>query len=63
MEEVGIEFEVNREMDFIVIFCDSETDFVFLCDKFGLKRVRHPKNKGVGVGGLVSAKTVMELMK
>lgn len=63
MEEVGIEFEVNREMDFIVIFCDSETDFVFLCDKFGLKRVKHPKNKGVGVGRLVSAKTVMELMK
>lgn len=61
--QVGIGFEVNKQQDFIVIHCVNEEDFVFLLDKFGLEKVKYPKNKAVGHGRLVNARKVIELLE
>lgn len=56
-------FEVNRNMDFMVVFFDKPEDFSFVREKFGLEEVVHPKNREIGLCRLIEGKKLIEVMK
>jgi hypothetical protein len=61
--ELPLEFDVNREMDYIVVFSDNDEDFMFLHSKLGLGEVMHPKSHRVGRARAVNAKKLIELLE
>lgn len=63
LENVRLEFDVNRKQDFVVLYCETEEDFVHVCEKLGLGKVMHPKNRKVGIGRIVSCKKFLEILK
>lgn len=60
-EQMKLEMEINRQMDYIVMFFDNESDFVYCVNKFGLEEVMNAKNKRIGRARVVDAKKVMSL--
>lgn len=62
-EKFKMGFEVNKAMDYIVVFCPKAEDFVFLCEKFEVEKIEFPKSRAVGVSRLVEAGKVIKLLQ
>lgn len=60
------EFEIvpqlNESYDYVLVFTDNETDFLFLSNLVGLKKMKSYKNTGIGLAKVVPFRKFMEAL-